>query len=119
MAEDKDVLGKADALLRRHQVGVDTGGVPVLTERFQPPPAVHAVQGAEALDLSAEERALVERVTQAVEARLAADLERRVTREIGPRMDEAIASAVQELRGELAGTIAQAVREALKAGPVK
>ena len=44
MSSDKDVLGKADALLRRHTLaapgeGSDTGGVPVLTDLIEDPAA--------------------------------------------------------------------------------
>jgi hypothetical protein len=42
MAGDNDILGKADALLRRHSLaspgsGSDTGGVPVLTDLIDDP----------------------------------------------------------------------------------
>lgn len=118
VADDKDVLGKADALLRRHQVGSDTGSVPVLTDRFEPvpPPASRA---APAEPPTAEEAELVARVTDAVSARLAMELERRVTHELTPQMDAAIERAVAQLRGELAATVAQAVAEALRAPHVK
>ena len=44
MASDKDVLGKADALLRRHAAGTEAGGVPVLTDLVHDPRAKAAAE---------------------------------------------------------------------------
>jgi hypothetical protein len=71
VASDKDVLGKADALLKRHgQGGSDPGGVPVLTELVHDPRAKAAIE-----ELSRE---IFNRVMAEVEGRLAADLEKRL-----------------------------------------
>lgn len=119
MAEEKDVIGKADALLRRHQAGSETGAVPVLTEVWEPR-APKPQEPAEPEEQSDDfETQLVERVSQAVEARIARDLERRVTHVVAPQMDNAIAEAVRDIRAELRETVAQAVAEALRGRAVK
>ena len=111
MEGDKDVLGKADALLRRHAVtppagGSDTGGVPLLTELVEPPPG-------EVNDALARE--VFNRVMREVEGRLAADLEKRLAQHLVPQVHAAVASALGDLRQELANAIGDAVAEALSA----
>jgi|SRR5687767_1662728 len=110
MEGDKDVLGKADALLRRHAAsappGVDTGGVPLLTELVEPPPG-------EVNDALARE--VFNRVMREVEGRLAADLEKRLAQHLVPQVQAAVASALGDLRQELANAIGDAVAEALSA----
>ena len=117
---DKDVLGKADALLRRHSaVGEDTAPVPVLTDLYEggapagdataPPPAGEADSDD---DISRE---VFDRVITQVEGRLASGLERHLAGEV----QAAVASAVAGLRGELAGLVSEALAEALKARQVK
>ena len=111
MEGDKDVLGKADALLRRHAVsgpasGADTGGVPLLTELVDTPPA-------EVNDALARE--VFNRVMREVEGRLAADLEKRLAQHLVPQVHAAVASALGDLRQELANAIGDAVAEALSA----
>ena len=106
MADD-DVLGKADALLRRHAVsrpagGSDTGGIPVLTDIVSDP-------GPEG-ELANE---VFRRVMQAVESRLAADLENRLALHLVPQVHAAVAAAVADMREELAKAIGEAVSEAL------
>ena len=111
---DKDVFGKADALLRRHSLplpgsGGDTGGVPVLTELVEVP------------DNTAAElaQAIFERVMQEVEGRLAADLERRLTQQLSGQIHAAVASAIGDMRQELANTIGDAVKQELERRQVK
>lgn len=106
MASEKDVLGKADALLRRHAggTGSDTGGVPVLTDIVDDEDAATA-------ELVREISA---RVMTAVEKRLAADLEERLARQFSAQVQGAVASALDELRQELSQTIGEAVTEALQ-----
>jgi len=111
---DKDVLGKADALLRRHSLplpgsGSDTGGVPVLTELIEP-------QGAESADLA---QALFERVMKEVEGRLAVDLERRLAQHIVGQVHAAVASAISDLHQELANAIGDAIKQELERRKVK
>jgi len=111
---DKDVLGKADALLRRHSLplpgsGSDTGGVPVLTELIEPP-------GSENADLA---QALFERVMKEVEGRLAVDLERRLTEHIVGQVHAAVASAISDLHQELANAIGDAIKQELERRKVK
>ena len=106
---DKDVLGKADALLRRagigSPIGTTTGAVPVLTELFEAPPAA---------DPEAElARAVFDRVWSDVEGRLAAELERRLTQHLVPEVHTAVASAIGDLRQELANAIGDAIKDAL------
>ena len=111
---DKDVLGKADALLRRHSLplpgsGGDTGGVPILTELIEP-------QRAENADLA---QALFERVMKEVEGRLAVDLERRLAQHIVGQVHAAVASAISDLHQELANAIGDAIRQELERRKVK
>lgn len=94
---DKDVLGKADALLRRHSIalpGSESGAVPVLTEMVEPPPA------APAQDPSADlAQAIFERVMHEVDGRLA--------------------TAVGDLRQQLASAVGEAIRQELERRHVK
>lgn len=111
---DKDVLGKADALLRRHSLplpgsGGDTGGVPVLTEIIE-------ARTAENADLA---QALFERVMKEVEGRLAADLEKRLAQHIVGQVHAAVASAISDLHQELANAIGDAIRQELERRKVK
>ena len=111
---DKDVLGKADALLRRHALplpgsGSDTGGVPVLTEFVEQP-------GAGASQLA---QAIFERVMKEVEGRLAADLERRLTQHLAGQVHAAVASALGDMHQELANTIGDAVKQELERRQIK
>ena len=114
MAGEKDVLGKADALLRRHSVaapatGIDTGGVPILTELVDAP-----VEDAEEL-----KREVFTRVMAEVEGRLAADLEARLAQHLVPQVHAAVASALGDLRQELANAIGDAVAQAIERRQVK
>ena len=107
MASDKDVLGKADALLKRHgQAGADGAGVPVLTELVHDPRAKAAIE-----ELSRE---IFNRVMAEVEGRLAADLEKRLVQHLVPQVHTAVASALGDLHQELANAIGDAVTAALK-----
>jgi hypothetical protein len=106
VASDKDVLGKADALLRRHAVGSETGGVPVLTD------LVHDPKAKAAADELARE--IFNRVLAEVEGRLAADLEKRLVQHLVPQVHSAVASALGDLHQELANAIGDAVAAALK-----
>jgi hypothetical protein len=106
---DKDILGKADALLRRHAIstpasGSETGGVPVLTDLVDAP-------GNATSELARE---VFRRVMAEVEGRLAADLENRLAQHLVPQVHAAVASALGDLRQELANAIGDAVAEALK-----
>jgi len=118
LADDKDVFGKADALLRRHSVappadGSQTGGVPVLTDLVGLPPS--ETEGLTS-DIAKEVFTLV--MTE-VEGRLASGLERRVAERLAPEVNSAVVSAVADLREDLAKTIAAAVNEALARRNVK
>jgi hypothetical protein len=106
VASDKDVLGQADALLRRHAVGTETGGVPVLTDLIHDPKAKAAAE-----DLA---RDVFNRVMTEVEGRLAADLEKRLVQHLVPQVHAAVASALGDLHQELANAIGDAVAAALK-----
>ncbi len=106
MAGEKDVLGKADALLHRHAAGTETGGVPVLTDFVHDPRAKAAIE-----ELSRE---IFNRVMAEVEGRLAADLEKRLVQHLVPQVHSAVASALGDLHQELANAIGDAVTAALK-----
>ena len=111
MDHDKDVLGKADALLRRHApVGGETGGVPVLTDLIDDP-----------ADKATSElaRDVFHRVMAEVEGRLAADLEKRLAQHLVPQVHAAVASAIGDLRQELANAIGDAVADALRNRPAR
>lgn len=111
MASDKDVLGKADALLRRHATGAETGGVPVLTDLVHDPRAKAAAE-----ELARE---IFKRVLAEVEGRLAADLEKRLVQHLVPQVHTAVASAIGDLHQELANVIGDAVAAALRDRQVK
>ena len=139
MAEDeRDILGKADALLRRHSIappadGSETGGVPVLTDLVEtpdgepPPPEMPPVQAIPASASPAETfapesditRDVINRVMSEVERRLADELERRVLEHLTPQVHAAILSAIGDLHQELANAIGDAITEALERRQVK
>ena len=109
MASDKDILDKADALLKRASIappasGSDTGGVPLLTDLVESP-----------ADNEALARDVFNRVMAEVEGRLAADLEKRLAQHLVPQVHAAVASALGDLRQELANAIGDAVTTAINA----
>ena len=117
MGDEKDVLQKADALLRRHSIaaasgGSDTGSVPVLTDLVDAPESL----GADDAELRQE---IFARVLAEVEGRLATDLERRLAERLVPQVHAAVASALGDLRQELANAIGDALAEALKGRTLK
>ncbi len=131
MADDRDILGKADALLRRH-VPPNTAGdgrdVPVLTELITPsgrppapavpepvPPASPAPVAAARDD--AFIRDLVAEVVNAVQARLAQDLERRLTQQVTAEVQASVAATLGDLRQDIANAVGDAVAEALARRP--
>jgi hypothetical protein len=112
MPADKDVLGQADALLRRHAIGgvgtaTDAHGVPVLTEMIEAPRAAED-------ESSALAREVFDRVMADVEGRLAAELERRLVQHLHGEVSAAVASALGDLHQDLANTIGDAIRDALQ-----
>ncbi|MGZ5038707.1 MAG: hypothetical protein ACXWG1_08075 [Usitatibacter sp.] len=111
MDSDKDVLEKADALLRRHAVGTETGGVPVLTDLVD--------EAGDAEAIAALSREVFLRVMAEVEGRLAVDLEKRVAEQLVAQVHGAVASALGDLRQELANAIGDAVSEAIRQRRVK
>jgi hypothetical protein len=109
LESDKDVLEKADALLRRHAaaaVGIETGSVPVLTDLVDDESEAGAIA-----ELSRE---VFRRVMAEVEGRLAVDLEARVAEHLVAQVHGAVASALGDLRQELANAIGDAVAEAVR-----
>ena len=106
---DKDVLGQADALLRRHAVGgaTDTHGVPLLTEMVEVPRTPED-------ETAALAREVFERVMGEVEGRLAEQLERRLVEHLHSEVSAAVASALGDLHQDLANTIGDAIQEALQ-----
>jgi hypothetical protein len=111
---DDDILGKADALLKRHsqRPGTDTGGVPLLTDLVEAP----APDAAPADPLARE---VFTRVMAHIEGRLASDLHGRVAKELAPYIQSAVASAIGALRQEISQAVSKAVSEALEARQVK
>ena len=114
MSTDKDILGKADGLMKRHGTGVDTAAVPVLTDLVDAAAAASA--GEPPSDLARE---IFTRVLAEVEGRLAADLERRLTQHLVPQVHAAVASAIGDLHQELANAIGDAVHRALESRNLK
>jgi uncharacterized protein with beta-barrel porin domain len=114
VASDKDILGKADALLRRNQprgaVGTDTGGVPVLTDFI-------GITSSEETAMLAGEVSM--QVVATVEARLTTELERRVSEQLSGQIHGAVIAALADLRQDLANAVAEAVTEALARRNVK
>ncbi len=123
MGDEKDIFGKADALLRRHSIappasGSETGGVPVLTDLVETPPEEAPTEAASVArdDITQE---VINRVMREVEQRLAAELERRVIEHLTPLVHAAVVSAVGDLHQELANAIGDAIAEALERRQVK
>ena len=113
-SNEKDILGKADGLMRRHTPGTDAGAVPVLTEMVQSgaPAPVHGPNS----DLARE---IFARVMSEVEGRLAADLEKRLNQQLVPQVHAAVASAIGDLHQELANAIGDAVKQELERRQIK
>jgi hypothetical protein len=113
MSSDKDILGKADGLMRRHAASTDPGEVPMLTELVDLAPKAPAPLPSELA------REIFTRVIEEVEGRLASDLERRLLQHLTPQVHAAIASAIGDLHQELANTIGDAVTRALESRNLK
>jgi hypothetical protein len=114
---DKDVLGKADGLMRRHALplpgsGSDAGGVPVLTELVETTTATQAAVS----DIGAS---VLDRLMQQVEGRLRAEVEKRVAEQMTSQVQAAVSGALGDLRKELAMAIAEAVRQELERRQIK
>jgi hypothetical protein len=121
MADEKDLLGKADALLRRHSLpppsdGSDTGGVPILTDLVDAPDDNPFPQALPDGELARE---ILDHVVGEVEARITAELERRLMQHLEPQVQSAVASAVGDLHQELANAVGDAIAEALRRRQVK
>jgi len=115
MDDPGDLLGKADALLKRHNAprAPEPGDIPLLTDIVEAPSAL--TEGAVS-DISQE---VFTRVMEQVEGRLAAELERRLVEHLEGEVHVAVASALGDLRQEVANAIGDAVTEALKRRSVK
>lgn len=116
MSDDRDLLGQADALLRRHAAprAVEDDAVPTLTELIAPgqrtaPPPPHASD--------AFTREIVAEVVAEVQARLARDLERRLTQHLVTEVQAAVGAALADLRQDVANAVGDAVAEALARRP--
>jgi hypothetical protein len=104
---DKDILGRADALLKRTAPRPgenETGAFPVLTD---------FIEDKSATDELAKE--VFKRVMLQVEGRLSHDLETRLAQHLAPQIHTAVISALGDLRQELAKSISDAVHEAIAA----
>ena len=114
---DKDVLGRADGLMRRHALplpgsGSDTGGVPVLTEFVEAPAATQGLVA----EIGA---AVLDRVSQQIEGRLRSEVETRVAEQTAGQVQAAVSAALGDLRKELAVAIAEAIRQELERRQIK
>jgi hypothetical protein len=117
VATDKEILAKADALLRRAAAAPasgDSAGVPLLTDLVDIPlpTSGHAPHSELA-------REVFRRVMTEVEGKLAAELEKKLAQQLMPQVHAAVASAIGDLRQDLANAIGDAVAEAIKHRPVK
>ena len=114
MADDDDILNKADKLLRRSSgapaAGADTGNYPVLTDFVD-------VAGNEDVTVIAGEVSM--QVMATVEARLTAEIEKRVSQQLTSQLQIVILNALNDLRPELADLVARAVGEAIEKRKVK
>jgi hypothetical protein len=115
MAGNDDVLGKADALLRRSSgtpaaPGSETGAFPVLTDFVD-------VAGSEDATVIAGEVSM--QVMATVEARLTEEIERKVAAQVTSQLQIVVANALIELRPELANIVAHVVAEAMAKRGVK
>lgn len=128
MAEfEKDIFGKADALLRRHSIappadGSETGGVPMLTDLVETPdgdPPAAAPMASAAVPPADLTQQVIDRVMAEVEQRLAADLERKLIEHLTPQVHAAVASAIGDLHQELANAIGDAIAQALERARLK
>ena len=115
MEDNRDILGKADALLKRHvpPAGGEPVEIPVLTDIVEAPSAFN--EGT-AGDISQE---VFARVMAEVEGRLAAELEKRLVEHLQAEVHVAVASALGDLRQDVANAIGDAVSESLKRRQLK
>jgi hypothetical protein len=138
MSDDRDILGKADALLRRHvpprTESIDD--VPVLTELITPgaappdhvtpgdaPPAAVPLldsiphgqprPGDHAPGEADFNRELVAEVVNAVHARLARDFERRLAQHLVTEFQATVAATLGDLHQDIANAVGDAVAAAL------
>jgi hypothetical protein len=114
MDENRDLFGQADALLKRHNAPPESGEIPTLTDIVEAP-SPHA-DPATAGDLSQD---VFNRVMAQVEGRLASELERRLVQHLEGEVHVAVASALGDLRQDIANAIGDAISEALKRRSVK
>lgn len=118
--EDRDILGKADALLRRHVPPRASPGegadIPVLTELITPggvaPPSPPAPEAAGAGEPESDAE-LVDKISRAVQSRLEHELERRLILQVTADVQTSVTAALEELRGDIAEAVRDAVTEAL------
>lgn len=113
MDENHDVLGKADALLKRHSAVPESGDIPTLTDIVETPGGLG--EGA-AGDIANE---VFARVMAEVEGRLAAVLERQLIQHLEAEVHVAVAGALGDLRQDVANAIGDAVTEALNRRKLK
>ena len=115
MRDDRDILDKADALLRRHATpsagSGQNAGVPVLTELITPGGDRPAAPDDEFT------RALIAEVASAVQARVAQDLEHHLTQKAIAEVHASVAAALGDIQQDIATLIADAVAEALARRP--
>ena len=101
---DKDLIGKADGLMRRHNaVGSDTSSFPVLTDLVETPPAAGPI-----------ETAAVEQPAAAAGEALPGSDE--LTELVMRKVDQRLEAEMRRMRGEIAEAVAAAVREVLRKG---
>ena len=101
---DKDLLGKADGLMRRHSaVGSDTSAFPVLTDLVDTPPAEPPIESVAAGPAPDTTAAANEPLPGAEE----------LTARVMERVDERLEAEMRRVRREIADAVAEAVRDVL------
>jgi len=106
--EANPLIQRVDALLKRAQAPRGPGDVPVLTEVV----ADELAKRRNVVDRAALERIALE-IEAAVLARLGPELERLVNENLNRALDTALGKALDAIRGELAISVRQLVRDAV------
>lgn len=117
MASEKDLIDKADALLKRHALGAgnETGTYPVLTDLVVPPELQQEDATPPEDDRDARLRdEIVARVLAELRTSLGVELEREVAEKLAPQLRTAVAEALAGLEDRLAAIVSDAVTASLK-----
>jgi hypothetical protein len=125
MSEPEDLLGKADAFLKRYHPSNKPGqdDVPVLTEVIPEAQAAQAQSGASAATPDAPARAelleleqrLKQSILEAVGSYIAKDVEEQVKARLDAHLQRALAALSAQVRADIETLIREAVTRAVEA----